>query len=64
MAEQRVDFTYIHLAGVKHSYTNKQADEYQKKFKLPNLEYNQQADKRSWSDMENFFRRVFSKESP
>lgn len=64
MAEQKVDFTYTHLAGVKHSYTNKKAGEYQKKFKLPNLEYNQKADERSWSDMKIFFKRVFSADGP
>jgi len=64
LAEQKVDFTYTQLAGVKHSYTNIKADEFQKKFDIPNLEYNQQADERSWSDMKSFFKRVFSKAKP
>ena len=64
LAEQKVDLTYTQLAGVKHSYTNKKANVYQKKFKIPNLEYNQQADKRSWSAMATFFRRVFAKGAP
>ena len=40
MVAGNVDFTYKSLAGVKHSFTNKQADEFSKKFNIPNLEYN------------------------
>ena len=64
LAVKKVDFTYTQLAGIKHSYTNKKADEYQKKFSIPNLEYNQQADERSWSDMASFLKRVFAKANP
>ena len=64
LAEKKVALTYTQLPGIKHSYTNKKADEYQKKFNIPNLEYNQQADESSWSDMKSFFKRVFSKDSP
>ena len=59
MVEGNVDFAYLNLAGIRHSYTNKQADEFGRKFKLPNLQYNQDADERSWSEMKNFFQRVF-----
>lgn len=59
MVEGNVDFAYLNLAGIRHSYTNKQADEFGKKFKLPNLEYNKQADERSWLEMKKFFQRVF-----
>ena len=55
------DFQYLTLAGAKHSFTNKMADEFSKKFKIDNLQYNKQADKRSWSAMQNLFKRVFSK---
>lgn len=60
MMAGNVDFTYLNLAGIKHSFTNKQADEFDKKFKIGNLEYNQQADERSWFEMENFFHRIFN----
>ena len=60
MVAGNVDFSYLSLAGVKHSFTNKQADEFRKKFNIPNLEYNKQADERSWSEMQRFFKRVFN----
>ena len=59
MIESNADYTYISLAGVKHSYTNKQADEVRKKFNIPALEYNRQADERAWSAMQKFFKRIF-----
>ncbi len=60
MVAGNVDFTYLNLSGVKHSFTNKQADEFSKKFNIPNLEYNKQADERSWSAMQKFFQRIFA----
>ena len=55
-----VDFTYMNLQGVKHSFTNKQADEFRKKFDIGALEYNKKADERSWAAMQKFFQRVFN----
>ena len=60
MMAGNADFTYINLKGIKHSFTNKQADEFDKKFKIGNLEYNKKADEQSWSAMRSFFERVFS----
>ena len=60
MVAGNVDFTYMNLAGIKHSFTNKRADEFSKKFSIPNLQYNRQADERSWSAMQKFFKRVFN----
>lgn len=60
MAAATEDFTYVSLEGVKHSYTNKQADEFSKKFKIDNLQYNKQADEESWSAMQDLFKRVFA----
>jgi dienelactone hydrolase len=62
MMEGNVDFTYMSLKGVKHSFTNKQADEFRKKFDIGALEYNKQADERSWMAMKKFFKRVFHQE--
>lgn len=59
MEEGGVDFTYLNLMGVKHSFTNKQADEFSENFQLPNLEYNKEADERSWTEMKKFFQRIF-----
>ena len=60
MADANADFTYMSLKGIKHSYTNRMADEFSKKFNLPALKYDKQADRRSWAAMENFFQRVFA----
>ncbi len=59
MMAGNADFIYMSLAGIKHSYTNKQADEFRKKFNIPALEYNKKADERAWSAMQKFFLRVF-----
>jgi dienelactone hydrolase len=61
MVDANVDFTYKSLQGVRHSYTNPQADEFSKKFNLPTLKYDQAADKESWKMMDQFFKRVFGK---
>jgi dienelactone hydrolase len=60
MVEANADVTYMSLAGVKHSFTNPQADEFRNKFNLPVLSYNKEADARAWSAMQSFFKRVFS----
>jgi len=61
MAAATEDFQYVSLEGVKHSYTNKQADVFSKKFKIENLKYNKAADQKAWSAMQDLFKRVFSK---
>jgi dienelactone hydrolase len=61
MMDANVDFTYMSLKGVRHSYTNPQADEFSKKFNLPALKYDQAADQQSWKAMHRFFQRVFAK---
>ncbi len=60
MMAGNADFTYMSLAGIRHSFTNKQADEFSKKFNIPSLQYDKQADERSWAAMKNFFQRVFN----
>ena len=60
MSEAARDFKYLTLEGARHSFTNKRADEFSKKFKIDNLKYSKQADKRAWSAMQNLFKRVFS----
>jgi dienelactone hydrolase len=44
MMAANADFTYMSLTGTKHSFTNKQADEFSKKFNIPSLQYNKQSD--------------------
>ena len=60
MFKGNVDFTYMSLKGVKHSFTNPQADEFSKKFNIAALQYNKKADEQSWIFMLNFFKRVFN----
>ncbi|MDH5764075.1 MAG: dienelactone hydrolase family protein [Nitrospinota bacterium] len=55
------DFNYLILAGAKHGFTNKQADDFRKKFKIDNLEYNKEADQKAWSAMQALFKRVFAR---
>lgn len=59
MFEANADVTYINLKGVKHSYTNPQADEFRQKFNIDSLVYDKQADERAWKSMQAFFERVF-----
>ena len=58
--EANIDLTYINLKGIKHSYTNPKADEFNEKFKIGNLKYDKQADERSWLTMQQFFKRIFN----
>ena len=52
------DFQFISYPGVIHSFTNPDADEYAKRFKLP-LGYNAEADKMSWEELRKFFDAIF-----
>lgn len=47
------EFNFVNLPGAKHAFTNPDATENGKKFKLP-LEYSESADKKSWSLMKDF----------
>jgi len=60
MKTAKVDFRFISYPGAKHSFTNPDADENAKKFNIP-LAYNANADKNSWDDMKEFFKKVFKK---
>lgn len=59
MFKANVDFNYMNLKGVRHSFTNPQADEFSKKFNIPALQYNKKADEHAWEAMLQFFKRVF-----
>ena len=53
------DFRAVTYPGVKHGFTNPDADELGKKFNLP-LAYNADADKDSWQQATVFLKDVFS----
>lgn len=60
MADQKVNFKFVNYPGAVHAFTNPEATEIGKKFSLP-LAYNADADKKSWADMQKFFKEVFKK---
>jgi dienelactone hydrolase len=52
------NYEYISYPGVKHAFTSKGADAMGKKFDLP-LEYNAEADKKSWESLKQLLNEVF-----
>ncbi len=59
MKAAHVDYELVSYPGVKHSFTNPQADEFGKRFDMP-LAYDAHADQDSWTRMQQFFDRIFS----
>jgi dienelactone hydrolase len=51
-------YTFKSYPGATHAFTNPDATEMGKKFKMP-IEYNAAADAASWNDMKEFFGRIF-----
>jgi dienelactone hydrolase len=60
MDAAHADYRVVTYPGVKHSFTNPDADELGKKYNLP-LAYNADADKDSWQQTTVFLRDVFAK---
>jgi dienelactone hydrolase len=60
MAEQKVNFKFVNYPGAVHSFTNPEATEIGKKFKMP-VAYNAKADEESWADLKQFLKEIFSK---
>jgi dienelactone hydrolase len=54
----KVDYSFISYPGAVHAFSNPQATEMGKKFGIP-IEYNEDADKKSWADMTAFFNKIF-----
>jgi dienelactone hydrolase len=57
MKAANADFRVISYPGALHSFTNSEATELGKKFKMP-VAYNAKADKASWSEMKGFLSTV------
>ncbi|HEX6845711.1 MAG TPA: dienelactone hydrolase family protein [Chitinophagaceae bacterium] len=51
-------YTFKSYPGATHAFTNPEATETGKKFKIP-IAYNAAADTASWNDMKDFFGRIF-----
>ena len=58
MKKAAVLFEFVNYKGAKHSFTNPAADAFGKKFNMP-LQYNAEADKKSWAKMRAFFKQIF-----
>lgn len=57
MTKAGADYRFVGYPGVKHSFTNPDADKYAKKFNLP-LAYNKNADKDSWAQTLKFLKEI------
>jgi dienelactone hydrolase len=60
MKDAGADYQFISYPGARHSFTNPEADALAKKFNLP-LAYNADADKKSWAELAQFLKKVFSR---
>lgn len=58
MQNAGVDYQFINYPGAKHSFTNPGANTVGQKFNLP-LEYNAEADRKSWTELQQFLNKVF-----
>jgi len=55
------DLEFVNYPGVKHSFTNPEADDFGERFNMP-LVYDASADKDSWQRMQVFLEQVFSQQ--
>lgn len=60
MKSAGADFKFFSYPGALHSFTNPEADEFAKKFKMP-IAYNAEADKKSWDELKKFLDGVIKK---
>ncbi len=59
MQNAEAELEFINYPGVKHSFTNPEADHFAKQFNMP-LAYDKKADQDSWQRMSVFLQRVFN----
>lgn len=60
MKSAGADFRFISYPGALHSFTNPEATELGKKFNMP-IAYNAEADRKSWVELKEFLKNIFSK---
>lgn len=58
MAAAKADYQLINYPGAKHLFSRPDADALAKKYNLP-LAYDAETDRKSWAEMQAFFKRVF-----
>ena len=56
-----VQYKVIDYPNSKHAFSRRDADSLARKFNLPQLAYNAEADQKSWVEMESFFNMLFRK---
>jgi dienelactone hydrolase len=61
MQAAKVNYRLISYPGARHAFTVKEADEISKKFNMPALAYNPEADQKSWAEMHAFLKEIFAK---
>lgn len=54
-------YEFVAYPGARHSFTVLEANETSKKFNLPGLQYNKEADEKSWDDMKKLFKQTLGK---
>lgn len=59
MSAANANYELVDYAGVKHSFTNPDADDYGRRFNMP-LAYNAAADAASWKRMQSFLKSAFA----
>ena len=59
MQAAEADFRFIHYPGALHGFTNPEADANGEKYGLP-LAYSEDTDRRSWQEMQDFFKEIFA----
>jgi len=58
MKSAGVDYTFKSYKGALHAFSNPEATELGKKFSMP-IAYNENADKKSWAEMQKFLKSAF-----
>jgi dienelactone hydrolase len=61
MQAAKVNYRLISYPGARHAFTVKEADEISKKFNMPALAYNAEADQKSWAEMQAFLKEILAK---
>ena len=61
MNKSETEYKIITYKEAQHGYTNPEAGPLAEKFKGMRIEYNEEADKKSWADMQEFLKTVFYK---
>jgi dienelactone hydrolase len=61
MDKSETEYKIITYKEAQHGYTNPEAGPLAEKFKGMRIEYNEEADKKSWADMQEFLKTVFYK---